>query len=295
MEKEKSAYAYLLLTILLWSAAPAVATVALEELSNFQLLFYVNLVGMVVLFSLNLLLGKLPLFREYSKSDFLKMFGMGFLGIFLYYVFIYKSFDLAPAGEANIINYLWPVFVVIFSILLLKEKFNRTTLLAILLSFAGAALVFSKGGAVDVSGEHALGYLLALGAAVSYGLFSVLGKKLPFDKYSGMLAYYVSSFVLVVPAMLLFSGFAVPQSPATIVALLFLGGLASSIAFVFWFKALALGHTHKIANYIYITPFLALVFVYFINGEATPLISILGLFFILGGILLQARNKPAKR
>jgi drug/metabolite transporter (DMT)-like permease len=294
MEKEKSAYAYLLLTILLWSATPAVATVALEELSNFQLLFYVNLIGMMVLFALNLVLGKLPLFQKYSKSDFLKMFGMGFLGIFLYYVFIYKSFELAPAGEANIINYLWPVFVVIFSILLLKEKFNRTTLIAILLSFAGAILVFSKGGGVEISGEHALGYLLALGAAVSYGLFSVLGKKLPFDKYSGMLAYYVSSFVLIVPTMLLFSGFAIPESPSTILALLFLGGLSSSIAFVFWFKALALGHTHKIANYIYITPFLALVFVYFINGEATPLVSILGLVLILGGILLQARNKPGK-
>lgn len=291
MELGKSAYLYLSMVILLWSISPAVATVALEELSNFQLLFYVNLIAVIMLFTLNAILGKLPLFQKYTKENFLRMFGMGFLGLFLYYIFLYGSFELAPTGEANIINYLWPVFVVIFSILILKEKFNCTTILAILLSFLGAMLVFSKGEMSAPDGANAVGYLLAFAAAIVYGLFSVLGKKLYFDKFTSMLAYYVSSFILIVPTMLLISGFAIPQSPSTLLALLFLGGLSSSVGFVFWFKALALGDTHKIANLAYITPFLALVFVYFINGEATPLISILGLILILAGILLQSRNR----
>ena len=120
MEQSKSAYFYLILTILLWSATPAVAKLALGELDNYQLLFYTSIVGVISLFIVNFYQGKLKLLSNYTKRDYLKMFGMGFLGIFLYYIFLYRSFALAPAGQVNVMNYLWPVFIIIFSIPILK-------------------------------------------------------------------------------------------------------------------------------------------------------------------------------
>ena len=289
MADSKSAYFYLALTILLWSAVPAVAKFALAELNNLQVLFYCNIIGIISLSALIILQKKQRHFAQYSPRDYAKMFCMGFLGLYLYYIFLYGSFSLAPAGQANIINYLWPIFVVIFSVILLKEKATWKTFLAILLSFAGAILVFSRGDFSSLQNEYTGGYLLAFGAAVCYGLFSVLGKKLQYEKFTSMLVFYVASLCLITPTMLAASKFAIPQSLSTWLALLFLGGLANSLGFVFWFKALEKGDTHKLANLIYINPFLSLLFVYLINGEAIPLVSILGLLLIVCGIFVQLR------
>ncbi len=294
MKKEMSAYSYLILTILMWSAVPAVAKLALNELNNFQILFYNNIVGIITLSLIIKFQNKYKLFKEYKKSDYAKMFGMGFLGLYMYYILLYGSFNIAPAGQANMINYLWPIFIVIFSIFLLHEKWNQKTIIAILISFIGAFIVFTKGTFTSFQNEYARGYLLALGAAICYGLFSVLGKKHEHEKFTSMLVYYTSSFILITPTMLVVSKFTIPTSPTTILSLLFLGGLANSIGFVFWFKALKIGHTHKMANIVYVNPFLSLIFVYFLNNETIPFASIIGLVLIVAGIVIQLMKTSKK-
>ncbi|MFA5930021.1 MAG: DMT family transporter [Candidatus Micrarchaeia archaeon] len=290
MSDEGTPYLYLALTILLWSATPAVAKLALAEINNVQMLFYNNIVGIIVLSAIIIFQKKQRLFSNYSKGDYLKMLGMGFLGLYLYYIFLYGSFSIAPAGQANMINYLWPVFVVLFSILILKEKFTWKTFLAIFLGFLGAILVVTRGNLSNLQNEYTFGYFLAFCAAACYGLFSVLGKKLNYDKFTSMLVFYVASLLLITPTMLVFSKFIIPQSPTTWLVILFLGGLSNSLGFVFWFKALEKGKTHRMANLIYITPFVSLIYVYFLNGEVIPVISIAGLALIIGGVLLQLKT-----
>ena len=131
MRQSNSAYTYLLLTILFWSATPAVAKLALAELNNLQLLFYTSIVGVISLFLVVLFQKKINQIKEFKKTDYFKMLGMGFLGIFLYYIFLFGSFAIAPAGQANVVNYLWPVFIILFSIPILKEKFNYKNLVYI--------------------------------------------------------------------------------------------------------------------------------------------------------------------
>lgn len=280
-----------MLTILLWSATPAVAKLALGELSNYQLLFYTSIVGAISLFLVNLFQGKLHLLAQYTKRDYLIMFGMGFVGIFLYYVFLYGAFALAPAGQVNVVNYLWPVFIILFSIPILRERFNFKTILAIGVSFIGALIAFTQGNISAFSGEHATGYLLAAIGALCYGLFSVVGKKLEYEKFSSMLVYYIAASVLIIPTSLAISGFEIPKSLTTIIAILALGGIMNSIAFVFWFKALKIGHTHKTANLIYSVPFLAMIWTYFLNGEQFSIASVIGLALIVTGIFIQLTNR----
>lgn len=291
MTNTKTGYIYLALTILLWSATPAVAKIALRELNNYQLLFYTSIVAVVSLFFVNLFQGKLSTLATYTKKDYLAMFGMGALGIYLYYIFLYGSFALAPAGQVNVVNYLWPVFIIVFSIPILKEKYNNTTLLAISVSFLGAFIAFTKGTLSLFSNEYALGYLSAALGAVCYGLFSVLGKKLKYEKFTSMFVYYLFAALLIIPTSILISGIVVPTSLSTILAILVLGGVMNSIGFVLWFKALASGHTHKTANMLYAVPFLAMVWTYFLNAEPFSIFSVLGLSLILSGILIQLKNR----
>ncbi|MFH0971399.1 MAG: DMT family transporter [Candidatus Micrarchaeota archaeon] len=280
-----SAYFYLALTILSWSAIPATSKIALAELDNFQLLFYTGMVGVVSLLIANAYEGKFRLIKKYGKFDFLIMFLMGALGIFLYHVFLFYGYGNAPAGQANVFNYLWPVFIVLFSAPILKEKLSAASIIAISISFIGAMIAFTGGS--GFAGEYAAAYASAGIAAVCYGLFSVLGKKLAYDKTSSMLVYYISSAILVIPATLMYSSIVIPKSINTIVSILFLGGIANSIAFIFWFKALEKGNTQKIANLAYAIPLLAMVWTYFLNSEMVSAYSIIGLLLILAGIALQ--------
>ena len=291
MGKTQTAYIYLILTILLWSSTPAVAKLGLSELSNFQLLFWAGIVGAISLFVVNLFQGKLNLLSTYTKDDYLKMVGMGFLGIFLYYVFFYGSLALAPPGQVNVVNYLWPVFIIIFSIPILKEKYNYKTILAIVVSFIGALVAFTKGDIASFGGQYAGGYLLAATGALCYGLFSIIGKKLKYDKFSSMLVYYIAALILIIPTSIVVSGFAIPKSLTTIIAILALGGVINPIAFVFWFKALKMGNTHNMANLIYAVPFLAMIWTYYLNNEQFSIASVIGLALIVSGIFIQIKNK----
>jgi drug/metabolite transporter (DMT)-like permease len=289
-ENNKKRNLYLLSTIILWSLTPAVAKLALSELSNYQLLFYTSIVGSISLFLVNYFQGKLNLLSQYKSKDYLIMLLMGFVGIFLYYVFLYGAFARAPAGQVNVINYLWPVFIIVFSIPILHEKFNWKTISAILLSFIGALIAFTQGSLSAFGREHITGYLLALLAAICYGIFSVVGKKLNYEKFSSMFVYYIIATFLIIPASLATSGFILPKSLTTIVAILSLGGIMNSIAFVFWFKALKIGDTHKTANLVYSVPFLAMIWTYLLNRENFSIASIFGLALIIVGIFIQLTN-----
>ena len=282
---------YLITTILCWSATPAIAKLALAEMDNFQLLFYTTIVGFFSLFLLNLFLGKLRLLKAFTFRDYLTMSGIGFIGIFLYHIFFFGSFMFAPAGQANVLNYLWPVFVIIFAILVLKEKYNYKTILAVILSLFGAAIVISGNNPFVFDNQYIKGYLLASIGAICYGFFSVLGKKYLYDKYLSMLIYFFSAAVIIIPVSLMVSGFVIPKSIVTLTAIMILGGLMNSIIFVFWFKALSLGHTHQIANLIYAVPFLAMIWTYFLNDEQLAESSLIGLGLIVTGIIVQYKNQ----
>ncbi|HLD86715.1 MAG TPA: EamA family transporter, partial [Candidatus Nanoarchaeia archaeon] len=103
--------------------------------------------------------------------------------------------------------------------------------------------------------------------------------------------YSFSAMLLILPTTLMISDLAIPKSSATIISILLLGGIMNSIAFVFWFKALQSGNTHKTANIIYIVPFLAMVWTYALNAEPFSFHSIIGLGLIIVGIFIQLRNK----
>ena len=294
MSSNQSTYINLTITILLWAAAPAVAKTALSQLDNSNLLLYTTIISVASLFAILLAQGKVNLLKTYTTRDYLSMGGMGLLGFYLYYLFLFKGFSLAPAGQANVVNYLYPVFMVIFSVVLLKEKSNIWTFVAIALSFFGA-LIAITGGKLDFANQYAEGYFYAGLAAVTMGLFSVFGKRVRFEAFSSMFVYAVAALILVVPTVWFISAIIVPTSIPVIVATIILGVFMNSLAYVFWFRALKGGDTHWIANLTYVVPFLAMVFTFFLNGEAISLFSVAGLALIVVGIVTQAYfKKPQK-
>lgn len=275
-------YLYALFAAFLWGSTAGVVKLLLLGLGNLQVLFFTNLFAFFGLASVVFFQKKKAIIQTYTKRDYITFIWMGFLGTFLYTFFLFTGLGLLPAQEAFIINYLWPVMVVIFAALILKEKITGRKIFAIACSFFGIIIVITKGNFESLQFSNLLGAVSAALGALVWGIFSVLGKKQNYEGFTSMMFFYLFGTLFAFIAVLLFSS--IPHiSLQQFAGLLWLGVFVNGLAFVFWFLALKHGDTAKIANIIFLTPFLSLLYIYFLTGEQILVSSIVGLVVIVAG------------
>jgi drug/metabolite transporter (DMT)-like permease len=101
----------------------------------------------------------------------------GTIGLFGYHALYFSALRLAPAAEAGLIAYLWPLLIVLFSGLLPGERLRPGHLIGAVIGFAGAALIIT-GGSGSFQASAVAGYALALLCALTWASYSVLSRKL---------------------------------------------------------------------------------------------------------------------
>jgi len=284
--KRGSAVFFVSISALLWGSTAAVAKLLLKNLDNLQILPAICLFSAVFLFIMVVIRKKLHVIAGYRFKDYIYFAWMGFLGVFLYTFLLYKALSLMPAQEAFIINYLWPVMVVIFSAIVLKEKFTPRKIAGMAVSFLGIFIVISKGDLTGLKFDSPAGILSAVSGAVCYGLFSALEKKHGYEKISSIMFYYFFSFIYSLAAVLWFSEFP-SLGLKQLAGLAWLGAFVNGLSTVCWFLALKYGDTARISNIILVTPFMSLIYIQVLLGERVLLPSITGLFVIVAGIIVQ--------
>ncbi len=203
---------------------------------------------------------------------------------------LYKAFSISLAQEVFIINYTWPILIVLFSALIFREKLNSIKFASILISFIGVVIILTKGRLLDIRFTNIEGDLLALSASVCFALFSVLGKKVKYDQIVAVFVYFLSATVFCLSTLKLFV--ITHLSINSLFWLLINGMFINGISYIFWFKALKSAQTALVSNLIYLTPAVSLIFIALILKEKIHLYSLFGLIFILTGIGLQLSTKP---
>lgn len=139
----------------------ALAKILTEDLSALEMVFYRNLIGMmIILFTLKHTPPKL------SGGKFHMLFMRGFFGFSAMILFFY-TITVIPLGEAITLNKTSPLFVTILAYYLLGEKLNKTTIFALLIGFLGVILIVKPFG-MNISYEHFLGILGGFFAAAAY-------------------------------------------------------------------------------------------------------------------------------
>lgn len=294
MLSSTKAYLFALVAVVLFASAAAVAKLLLGGLDNLQLLFFSSFFAMTALLVILVAQKKRVLVSRLSARDWLKLSLLGFIGVFLYHVFYFGSLSFIPAQQALTVNYLWPVLTMLFAIPILKEPFSSRKLAAIMVSFVGVLLVVSQGNFSSIGFGNANGILLAFLGAVFYGLFSAFGKKLSLDTTVSMFVYLTVAFVCSLIAVLFFSSVPV-LSLTQWVGVVWLGAFSIGLGFLAWFLALKYGDTAKIANLVFLSPFVSLVFVFFLVGEAIAWSSVVGLILIVSGIFIQNSRTKSKK
>lgn len=268
------AYALALSAVLVWSSL-AFLGLRLAHIPPFLL------VGMALVIGSGCSLHRISQWRVP-----LRVMALGIYGLFGYHLCLFLALRLAPPVEANLMNYLWPLFIVVFSPLILPGYSLRAHhLLAALLGMGGAALIVTGGSLVSFQSTYLPGYLLGGTAAFLWATYSLLTKRVGgfpnaaiggFCFVSGMLSLLVHVFLEEPYALTL----------GDVPFLLALGVGPMGGAFFLWDGALRLGDPRIIGALAYLTPLLSTLLL-ILSGRGTfTLVSGGAMVCILGGAFL---------
>ncbi|MEM2975065.1 MAG: DMT family transporter [Candidatus Bathyarchaeia archaeon] len=283
----EESYAYAIAAVIMWSTVASAFKITLKYLDFLQMLFYASMVSLLLFLAVLLLQNKLILLKTYSRKEYLRSLLLGFLNPYLYYSALFEAYSLLPAQEALTLNYTWPIMVVIFSIVLLKQKIGWRSIFAILLSFFGVIFTLSHGNLLELSFSNSLGVLLAFCSAVIWALFWIFNMKDMRDEVAKLFLNFAFGFFFLSISILLLSGLVVPPLIGFLGAV-YVGLFEMGATFLVWLRALKLSKTTaQVSNLIYLVPFLSLFLIHFIVGETILFSTIVGLVFIVSGIMLQ--------
>ena len=281
----KKNYIFAVITVLIWATNAPLAKALLNGLPSLETLSVSSFLAFGFLLAVNLKKGGISTFRQYRLKDYGIMAALGFIGLFVYTALYYFGLTQLTSQEACIVNYLWPIMLVIFSCIILKEKLTVMKIMAMLSSFLGIVILSLGGGAS--AGNRPLGIFCCLTAAACYGLFSVLNKKADYDQNIAMMIIWLTTGVCSL-LLGLFTETWVPIRGAAWLGMLWLGVVISAVAYLLWAMALSGSeNTASIANLAYLTPFLSIVISALFLGEPIRIQAVIALIFIVGGIVLQ--------
>ena len=293
----KKNYIYAFLTVSIWGTLAAVAKLLLSDIPNLQTLTVSSVFAFIFMLIINIKNGSVKKMKMYSAKDYVIMAALGFLGLFLYSALYYYGLTELSSQEACILNYLWPLMLVICSCIILKEKFTLTKAIAMIGSFAGIVILSTGNNMTEDKGAVA-GIVSCIIAAVCYGLFSVLNKKFDYNQNITMMVIWLAVAAFSAPLGLLTEEWK-PIVGVQWLGMIWLGVVINAVAYLLWALALkGAENTAKIANLAYLTPFLSLIVSAVVLKEQITPRAIIALVFIIGGILLQSfcdRAKPEKQ
>jgi drug/metabolite transporter (DMT)-like permease len=294
MKRQTRAYIYAFAAVLLWSTVATAFKIALRDLSYLQLLFYSSLTAFIVLFILLVVTKKRQELKLQSGKDFLKSAFAGLLNPFLYYMVLFKAYELLPAQEALALNYSWAVMVVIMSIIFLKQKIRFFGVAGILVSFLGLVLIATKGNLAYFDLDEPLGVALAFGSSLIWAVFWIYNLRDKRDVLIKLFLSFAFGFVFI-SALMLFQGISPVVSLQGLLAAVYVGLFEMGITFVLWLNALKLSeNTAKVSSLIYLSPFISLNLINIILGEKILISTIIGVVLIVGGILIQKLEKQVR-
>lgn len=287
MQPQTQAYLYACAAILFWSTMASAFKLTLGRISFDGLLFFSALFSLCILGGIVASTRRLRDILLWPPAAYVQSAVLGFLNPFLYYLVLFKAYSLLPAQEALTLNYVWPIVLVLFSILILGQRITARVLLAMLVSFSGAVVISTRGDLLGFRVTNPVGAGLAVGSSIVWALYWVYGAKDNRDAVSRLFLNFAFGFAFIVLYMLVASGFP-PVDPAGLAGSLYVGAFEMGITFVMWLRALRLSRTTaQVGNLIYLTPFLALVVVHFVVGEEIFTSTVVGISLIIGGILIQ--------
>ena len=215
---------------------------------------------------------------------------LGVGGLFGYHAFYFAALRLAPPLETSLINYLWPLLIVVFSALLPGERLRWFHGLGALMGLAGTVILVAGERGPEFAPEHFAGYVCALLAAVTWAGFSVLSRRLPEVPSDSVGGFMAATALLAFAVHATFETTLWPEGGLAWAAVAALGLGPLGLAFFLWDHGVKRGDIRVLGAASYAAPLIStLLLIAFGRGEATWQVAA-ALLLIVGGAVLAAKE-----
>jgi len=279
-----------LTAILMWSLL-AVLTVASGKVPAFQLAALTFAIGALVGFLT--WIGRPGAAGALRQRPLAWIVGVG--GLFGYHALYFLALRLAPPAEAGLLNYLWPLLIVLFSSLLPGERLLPHHIIGALLGLAGTVLLFAGNRSGGFAPGQVPGLIAAFVAAFVWATYSVMSRKLkgvPTDAVAGFCA---ATALLAALVHGLVEVTVWPDTPGQWLAIIALGVGPVGAAFYAWDIGMKRGDIRVLGAASYATPLLSTAFL-ILAGFAKPSVTIaIAAVLIAGGGLIAAKDMFRRR
>jgi drug/metabolite transporter (DMT)-like permease len=309
VERQTKAYVLGLAAVALWSTVASAFKLALRHVGPPELLLWATLVSTIALGATLALQGRLgaapalrrrsgaqpgpgdrlSALRPTSPAALLRSAAVAALNPFLYYLILFKAYSLLPGQEAQPLNFIWGIVLPLLSIPLLRQRIRWPSLLALVISFAGVYVIATRGQIGSLRFSNLLGVSLAVGSSILWALYWILNVRDPRDEGVKLFYNFAFGFAFTLIYVAATGRLRLPPAPALLGGA-YVGLFEMGITFLLWLKALKHSRTTaQVANLIFLAPFVSLVLLHVVAGEAIYPSSVIGLVLIIAGNLLQRR------
>jgi drug/metabolite transporter (DMT)-like permease len=276
--------------ILMWSLL-AVLTVATGRIPAFQLLSMTFAIG--ALAASASWIGRPDAIRALKQPWPAWAVGVG--GLFGYHALYFVALRLAPPAEAGLLNYLWPLLIVLLSSLLPGERLSPHHIIGALLGLAGTVLLLAGNASAQFEPSHIAGFAAAFVAAFVWAGYSVMSRKLKSVPTDAVAGFCLVTALLALAVHMSFEVTVWPDSIGQWLAVLALGVGPVGAAFYTWDIGMKRGDIRVLGAASYATPLLSTAFL-IAAGFAVPSANIaIAAALIAGGGLIAAKDMLRKR
>ncbi|MCB2204062.1 DMT family transporter [bacterium] len=287
MKQQSQAYIYALSAIALWSTVASAFKLSLGETGVVELLFVSTIVSLIALFVSAYMRGRLHDLRRWPRREWWSSAFLGLLNPFLYYIVLFRAYDLLPAQEAQPLNYTWPVVLVLLSAVLLRQPLRARSVVALLVSFSGVAVISLRGNMQNLHISNVEGVSLAVGSSLIWSLYWIFTMKSKTDALLKLAVNFLFGS-LYVTVLAVATGAVWDLSTGGVLGSVYVGLFEMGVTFMLWMRALEMSSsTARIGNLVFLSPFLSLIIIHFVVGEEIYSSTPVGLLLIVSGIVLQ--------
>lgn len=271
--------------VLSWSTVATAFKIALQTMSTFGMLFVACATALIIFTAWMLVTGSWHELRLLTPNLWLRFAMLGLIAPVVYYLMLFKAYDLLPAQIAQPINYIWPILLAILLAMVEKKPIPKTKYAGMVVSLAGVVCI-SFGGRAIAGEISAMGIVLAIVSAMLWGLYWMVNDSLK-DKVSQIPALFLTFFFAMI--YLFIGNFFMPIGHLEIRSLLagmYIGAFEMGIPFICFGIAIRETSNPALVNQLcYLAPFLSLFFISVVLEEPIVLSTYVGLVLIIGGII----------
>ncbi len=287
MNPQRQAMLFGLSAVLLWSTVATAFKLSLRYCTPIELLLYASFFSTLVIGVILSFQGKFHLVFQCSRREYLLSVFLGLLSPFLYYLILFKAYDLLPAQQAQPINYTWAITLSLLSVPLLKQKIGWQLWLALVVSYCGVVIISTEGDPFSLHFTDSFGVALALISTVIWALYWIYNTRDKRDPVVALFVNFLCSLPFILVYYLLTSDLRIPPMNALLGGA-YVGTFEMGLSFILWQMAMKLtDNTARISNLIFLSPFLSLIFIHFLLGEEILPSTFIGLILILAGLSCQ--------